>query len=81
MTVSTKVDLFMDGDQWCALMGDRETTNIQESPCGFGETPGEALARLGIALTAKQSDAYPRLQGLAADVFDQSVKQVVKGNT
>lgn len=62
--VSTKVSLFMDGDQWCALMGDREKTNIQESPCGFGPTAGEALAKLGIELMAgyaRRSAKEPRV--------------------
>lgn len=36
--------LFMDGDQWCATKAD--FINIQESPCGFGETALEAMADL-----------------------------------
>lgn len=36
------VNLFMDGDQWCALIGE----NIQEGSCGFGVTQGWALRNL-----------------------------------
>jgi|SRR5665213_477542 len=35
-----KPSLKIDGDTWCALYGD----NIQEGVCGFGDTPGKAMA-------------------------------------
>lgn len=41
-------ELFMDGDQWCAT--DRHFVNVQESPCGFGQTCLEAMAELCKAL-------------------------------
>jgi len=38
-----KVQIYPDGDQWCALLGE----NIQEGICGFGKTPyGAALSIL-----------------------------------
>ena len=40
------VEVFLDGDQWCALIG----PNIIEGTCGFAETPLEALRQLCIAL-------------------------------
>lgn len=39
-----KCDLFKDGNQWCATK--RDFVNIQESPCGFGDTALDALAGL-----------------------------------
>jgi hypothetical protein len=35
-----KPKLSLDGNMWCALLGD----NIQEGVCGFGETPEKAMA-------------------------------------
>ena len=40
------VRLFIDGDQWCALIG----PNIQEGICGFGDTESDALIRLAVEL-------------------------------
>ena len=42
------VNLFLDGDQWCATRTD--FTNLQESPAGFGDTCLEAMAKLCEAL-------------------------------
>ena len=36
--------VFMDGNAYCAVLPDFE--NIQESPCGFGDTSKEARAEL-----------------------------------
>jgi len=36
------ISVYLDGDSWCALIGD----NIQEGLCGFGETPAKALHEL-----------------------------------
>ena len=36
------IDVFMDGNLWCALLGD----NLQDGLAGFGETPAEALRSL-----------------------------------
>jgi len=36
------VTISLDGDQWCALVGD----NIQEGVAGFGNSPVEALENL-----------------------------------
>jgi ribosomal protein L37E len=41
---NTDVQVYVDGDMWCAV-GDG-FTNIQESPCGFGRTPNEAVKEL-----------------------------------
>ena len=35
-----KPRLFIDGNQWCALMGD----NLQDGVAGFGKSPAEAYA-------------------------------------
>jgi hypothetical protein len=34
-----KPKLFIDGDQWCALLGE----NLQEGIAGFGKTPSQAM--------------------------------------
>jgi hypothetical protein len=39
---AVSVQVYMDGGQWCALLGD----NLQEGVCGFGDTPAEALRDL-----------------------------------
>ena len=44
-----KLDLFMDGDQWCVTRQD--FVNLQESPVGFGLTPNEATNDLLSRLT------------------------------
>ena len=36
------INVFMDGDQWCALLGE----DIQVGLAGFGYTPSEALRDL-----------------------------------
>ena len=41
---NTGVQVFMDGDMWCAV--DEDFVNIQESPCGFGITPNDAVKEL-----------------------------------
>lgn len=40
----TEIDVFKDGDQWCATMAD--FINLQESPAGFGDTPAKAVQNL-----------------------------------
>ena len=44
-------DLFMDGNQWCAVR--RNFENLQESPAGFGDTKLEAMAELAKELGYK----------------------------
>ena len=46
-----KVDFKRDGDSWCVHK--KDFTNIQESPCGFGDTILEALSELCKALDFK----------------------------
>lgn len=38
------VKVFADGDKWCAVYSD--FVNVQESPCGFGDSPEEARRAL-----------------------------------
>lgn len=38
------INLFMDGDKWCATR--KDFTNLQESPAGFGDTQEEAINNL-----------------------------------
>lgn len=38
-SVLFKPALMVDGDQWCALLGD----NLQEGVAGFGDTPAKAM--------------------------------------
>lgn len=42
--------VYMDGNAWCAVLPD--FANIQESPCGFGDTPEEARAELKRSVAA-----------------------------
>ena len=39
-----KSRVFMDGNAYCAVLPD--FINLQESPCGFGDTPAQARAEL-----------------------------------
>lgn len=36
----------LDGDQWCALLGE----NLQVGLAGFGDTPGDALRALAFEI-------------------------------
>lgn len=40
--METIISVYVDGDSWCALIGN----DIQEGLCGFGDTPAEALHEL-----------------------------------
>jgi hypothetical protein len=40
------IQLFKDGNQWCALEGE----NLQEGTAGFGTSPSEALIQLAEAI-------------------------------
>lgn len=44
----TEIDVFKDGNQWCATMAD--FINLQESPAGFGRSPNEAVKNLAEGL-------------------------------
>jgi hypothetical protein len=48
--------VFKDGNMWCAV--DPDFINLQESPAGFGETPGLAREEL---MWAKRNPAYTGL--------------------
>lgn len=39
----TQLSIYADGNCWCAIS--KGFTNIQESPCGFGDTPLEAAKK------------------------------------
>jgi hypothetical protein len=40
------VNLFIDGDQWCAMGG----VDLVDGPCGFGLAPADALRSLADAI-------------------------------
>ncbi len=44
-SVLFKPRIFMDGDRWCALLGE----NVQTGVCGFGESPALACESFDIA--------------------------------
>ena len=48
--------LFKDGNQWCAAPSD--FINLQESPCGFGDTALDAMAALCTELGYKPSKMW-----------------------
>ena len=39
-SVQMRPQLYIDGNQWCALYGD----NLQDGVAGFGDTPAKAMA-------------------------------------
>lgn len=41
---NTNINVFMDGNAWCATMG--SFINLQESPAGFGNSPDSAVKSL-----------------------------------
>lgn len=41
-----QISVFLDGNSYCAMIWNPQETNIQESPCGFGDTPELALKEL-----------------------------------
>lgn len=40
-----KPRIFVDGDQWCALLGE----NLQSGICGFGSSPAKAMYQFDLA--------------------------------
>lgn len=38
---NTDIQVYLDGDKWCAV--GKDFINIQESSCGFGDTPRDAV--------------------------------------
>ena len=44
------IEVFQEGNQVGVILGTLDTTNIQESPCGFGDTLAEALIDLAESL-------------------------------
>ncbi len=51
------VRVFKDGSAWCAV-GER-FVNIQESPCGFGESKSEAVSELMESLVSEKRPPSP----------------------
>ncbi len=51
----SKLNLTMDGNQWCATLPD--FINLQESPAGFGDTQDGAIANLATTVTKEAGDA------------------------
>ncbi|MGL5922124.1 hypothetical protein [Chroococcidiopsis sp.] len=52
-TEVTQINLYKDGDAWCALIGD----DIQSGTCGFGQTKSDALRALAISLNLNSTPA------------------------
>lgn len=44
------IQIFQDGNQVGVILGTLQTTNIQESPCGFGDTLSAALRELALSI-------------------------------
>ena len=53
------VRLRRDGSAWCATK--RDFVNLQESPCGFGDTPLEAIEGLCHELGYEPSRAWQKV--------------------
>ena len=51
--------LFMDGDMYCALLGE----NLQEGCAGFGKTPAEAMSDFDKAWRGEEESAAPATTG------------------
>jgi hypothetical protein len=59
-------DIYLDGNAWCAV--GPGFINIQESHCGFGDTPVEAFAALARDVGYHPSKMWgPTLKGLLQD--------------
>ena len=48
--------LLIDGDQWCALLGD----NLHDGVAGFGDTPADAMAAFDQAFLKERTPAARR---------------------
>lgn len=49
MRDNATIEIFQEGDQVGVILGTLAETNIQESPCGFGDSLSEALRSLADA--------------------------------
>lgn len=50
------IRLVLDGDQWCALLGE----DLQKGIAGFGQTPALAVAELAQAIAQTPDDKLKR---------------------
>ena len=68
------VHLFEDGDQWCATFPD--FINLQESLCGFGDKPGDAVAELFKAWETVMTDPplTEEIHPLDRELFEEEPK-------
>lgn len=60
------IELFQDGDQWCALLG----ANIQSGTAGFGDDEGQAVLALGRALAGQDQDRMQQLEEALGDAYE-----------
>ena len=55
-SVLYRPQLYVDGNQWCALYG----KNIQDGVAGFGDSPQEAMVDFNKAFAASLTDTQER---------------------
>ena len=56
-SVFLNVDLFRDGDKWCAMYpARRDGGNLTESVCGFAEIPDNAMREFDLAFHGQSDD-------------------------
>ena len=53
-----QLEINMDGSAWCAKFAD--FINLMESPCGFGDTPEEALGRFYVDVQKHALEGAPK---------------------
>jgi hypothetical protein len=66
-SVVWKPKLYVDGNQWCALLGD----NLQDGVAGFGDSPAEAMWDFDKQWFAK----LPTIEGVPEKKTDQKGQQ------
>ena len=71
-----RIEVFQDGDMWCALVG----KNLQEGIAGFGKTQAEAVIKLGKALkkTPLVTLASRKVMEIPPTILDTSLNEKVR---
>lgn len=64
-SVLFKPTLSIDGDQWCALLGDDLVSGL----AGFGKTPADAMAAFDTAFYKQRTPAAVRLESMRENLI------------
>jgi hypothetical protein len=66
-----KPRLFIDGDQWCALLG----KNLQDGVAGFGDSPSAAMNAFDNAWCEKLPAKMSNIPGISQKDFETAVSE------